>query len=92
MDLNFRNPDCLHGAVAESGLSSRRFNDLFKTNFKITPNKYITQRKVEYAKCLLETQNITVTKVAALSGFSDVYYFSKVFKQIYGVTPSKWNL
>ena len=91
MDINFKSPDCLSKAVEESGLSARRFNDLFKNNFKITPNRYLTQRKVEYAKCLLETNNITVTEVAILSGFSDVYYFSKVFKRIYGVTPSKWN-
>lgn len=92
MDLNFRSPDCLGGAVAESGLSARRFNDLFKSNFKTTPNQYIIQRKIEHAKCLLETTNISVVEIANLSGFSDVYYFSKTFKKICGVAPSKWSV
>lgn len=92
IDLNFRSPDCLHAVVEKSGLSSRRFNDLFKINFKTTPNQYIIRRKIEYAKCLLETQNMSVADVAMLSGFSDVYYFSKTFKKICGVAPSKWSV
>lgn len=92
IDLNFKNHNCLHTAVAESGLSSRRFNDLFKSNFKTTPNQYIIQRKIEHAKCLLETTNISVVEIAKLSGFSDVYYFSKTFKKICGVAPSKWSV
>lgn len=91
MDEAFREPDSLRVAVAKSGLSQRRFNDLFKGNFGMTPNRYIVRRRIEHAKFLLELKNLTVSEVAELSGFSDVYYFSKVFKQICGVPPSKWK-
>lgn len=91
MDINFISSDCLSAAIAQSGLSSRRFNDLFKSNFDTTPNRYLTARRIEHAKTMLETKCLTVTEVADLCGFSDVYYFSKVFKQICGVPPSKWK-
>ena len=90
MDTNFRNDDCLAGAVAQSGISARRFNDLFKGNFGTPPNRYIILKRIAYAKSLLETRSLTITEVAAHCGFSNVYYFSKVFKQICGISPSKW--
>ena len=91
IDTNFKDSDCLSSAIGLSGLSSRRFNDLFKGNFDTTPNKYLIRRRIESAKSMLETQSLTVTEVAEICGFSDVYYFSKVFKQICGVSPSKWK-
>ena len=89
IDANFNSGGCLGEAIAQSGLSSRRFNDLFKGVFGITPNRYIVLRRIEQAKRMLETKSLTVTEVAELCGFSDVYYFSKVFKQICGIPPSK---
>ncbi len=91
MDIHFKNSECLSMAIAQSGLSSRRFNDLFKSNFDTTPNRYVTARRIEHAKSMLEAENLTITEIAALCGFSDIYYFSKVFKQICGVPPSKWK-
>ena len=90
IDVNFSAQDCLDAAVKESGISARRFNDIFKNNFDITPNKYIVLKKVEYAKSLLKTKNLSITEIAELCGFSDVYYFSKVFKQVCGVSPREW--
>lgn len=91
IDAHFQDTDCLDSAVKQCGLSSRRFNDLFKGNFGTTPNKYLIQRRIEQAKNMLETKSLTVSEIADLCGFSDVYYFSKVFKQTCGVPPSKWE-
>ena len=91
IDLNFRAPDCLSGAVAQSGLSARRFCDLFKGNFDVTPNRYVTLRKIDYAKAMLETTDLSVAEIAARCGFSDVYYFSRCFRQFCGVSPARWR-
>jgi AraC-like DNA-binding protein len=40
---------------------------------------------------MLEMKNLTESEIAELCGFSDIYYFSKVFKQICGVPPSRWK-
>ena len=91
IDEKFKESDCLHRAVEKSGLSARRFNDLFKGLFGMTPNRYIIHRRIEHAKSMLETKSLTIIEISELCGFSDVYYFSKVFKQICGIPPSKWK-
>ena len=91
IDINYRDEDCLNCAISQSGLSSRRFNDLFKQNFDTTPNRYLILKRIEHAKSLLETQSMRVADVAEYCGFSDVYYFSKVFKKETGIVPSHWH-
>ena len=90
MDEHFRDSDCLARATAECGISSRRFNDLFRAAYDTTPNRYLIARTVEYAKQILLTDGITVCEAARLCGFSDVYYFSKLFKKETGISPSRW--
>lgn len=91
MDLHFKECDCLKNAIRESGLGERRFGTLFKNGYDTTPNKYITFCRIEHAKRLLSAASIPVSEVASLCGFSDVYYFSKVFKSETGIPPSKWK-
>ncbi|MBR2354247.1 MAG: helix-turn-helix transcriptional regulator [Clostridia bacterium] len=91
IDTHLGDRKCLARAVEESGICARRFNDLFKGNFGVTPNRYVTYRRIENAKTMLEIPSLTVSEIADLCGFSDVYYFSKVFKQICGIPPSKWR-
>ena len=90
IDKSFKEKDCLKVAREESGLTARRFCELFKSNFDVTPNRYIITKKIEYAETLLSTGRFTVTEIAQASGFSDVYYFSKMFKEVRGVPPTKW--
>lgn len=91
IDTNFNNPDCLKAVIAKSGISSRRFGEVFRKVYDVTPNKYIISKKIEYAKNLLSTGSFTVTQVASICNFSDVYYFSKVFKATTGITPGKYK-
>lgn len=90
MDVHFKEKNCLSDAVKECNLTSRRFGEIFRKNFDITPNHYITLRKIEHAKALLISGLFSVSEVSEQCGFSDVYYFSKVFKKYTGVIPSKW--
>ncbi len=85
-------------------LSLQDISDYFKTSpsyicriFKIyygdTPISFYNKIKIEEAKKLLtEYRNMKVKDVAEVLGFSDQYYFSKVFKQQYGVSPSVYKL
>ena len=91
INIHFSENDCLSRCVALSGVSSRRFNDIFKSNFNVTPNRYITLKKIEYARELLSTGSFSVSEVAEICGFCDVYYFSRVFKTVTGVTPREWK-
>ena len=79
--------NCLSRASERRGLIARRFGEVFRSNFVVTSNRYIIQRKIEYAKKFLSSEMLTVSEVSEKCGFSDVYYFSKVFKKECGITP-----
>lgn len=91
MDLHFKEKHCLKNAVRESGLTQRRFCDLFKHHFGTTPNRFITVKQIEHAKELLALGYLSVSQVAELVGFSDVYYFSKAFKKEVGLAPRQYK-
>lgn len=73
-----------------AGISVRHFDHLFKQIYFLTPNQCITSLRINLAKELLKTGNYSVCKIAQITGFSDVYYFSKVFKQKTGSCPSRY--
>ena len=91
INIHFTENDCLSAAVKQSSLSRRRFNELFKACFGLTPNKYLTSLKIEYAKKLISTNYLSISQISEMCGFSDIYYFCKVFKNETGTTPAKYK-
>ncbi|MBV6442332.1 MAG: hybrid sensor histidine kinase/response regulator [Haliscomenobacteraceae bacterium CHB4] len=57
----------------------------------ISANKFIRSVRLNKAKSLLLNPELSITAVAFYSGFSDPGYFSKIFKQEFGLTPLKWR-
>ncbi len=69
-------------------ISSSYICRLFKMYYSDTPISYYNRIKIEEAKTMLtDYPNMRVKDIAEMLGFSDQYYFSKVFKQQYGVSP-----
>ncbi len=71
------------------GISYTYFKRLFVEKFETPPVRYVTKLRLERSRELLSTGNYTVSEIAALCGFDNVYYFSKKFKDAYGVSPKK---
>jgi AraC-like DNA-binding protein len=63
----------------------------FKKAIGVTPYAYFLDRKIAHAKILLAHSNTKVKDVAENLGFSDEYYFSNVFKQKTGLSPSAYR-
>lgn len=73
-----------------SAVSETYFRRRFKTIYQVSPNRYITNLKMEYAAQMLQSRLYTVTEVSERTGYSSVKYFERVFKQRYGRTPSDY--
>ena len=69
------------------GISETYFKKLFVAKHSMTPKKYITHIRMEEAKDLLLSNEYTVSQVAELTGFENIYYFSRVFKQEFNMSP-----
>lgn len=87
LDPNFDYP-----ALAQvSGLSYSQFKKQFVKFYGVPPVKYVTRLRMEYARELLLTGNYSVSQVAERCGYGDIYYFSAVFKRVFGVSPSTYQ-
>ncbi|MDF2725399.1 MAG: AraC family transcriptional regulator [Paenibacillus sp.] len=74
------------------GMSDTYFGRLFRQVYFMTPIQYINRERIEQAKSLLKSGEFhTVEQVAHAVGFSDLFYFCKVFKNISGKTPTAWR-
>lgn len=68
-----------------------QLNRLFKKHFGKTPHDYLIQRKLGYAKSLLEISNMSTSEIAAKVGFSNLSQFNIDFKKEYGMTPGAYR-
>ena len=64
---------------------------LFKQETGTTPSKYFLKNKMNYAKVLLESTNLSITNIASLVGFSSLGHFTKVFKEEFAVPPATYR-
>ncbi|MBE7038179.1 MAG: helix-turn-helix domain-containing protein [Ruminococcaceae bacterium] len=62
----------------------------FKEEYGISPLEYLTEKRMEKAAALLETNYFSVKEIAKRCGFENEKYFSTVFKKHFGVSPSKF--
>ena len=74
-----------------AGLSVSHFSDLFRDQTGQSPMSYFTQLKIRQACRLLDLTDKPVKVVAIETGYSDPYYFSRVFKKIMGLSPEKYR-
>lgn len=72
-------------------LNPSYFLRLFKKCFKMTPNEYITMKKLNEACRLLTRTNMPIREIADNTGFCNQFYFSKVFRSFYHKTPLEYR-
>ncbi|MDR0497509.1 MAG: AraC family transcriptional regulator [Treponema sp.] len=73
------------------GISTSRLNEIFKTYTSMTPYQYYIDIKIHKAESLLEKEDLPVKEAAHRMGFEDQYYFSRLFKNKTGISPSDWK-
>jgi AraC-like DNA-binding protein len=64
-------------------------NYLFKKELGISPTRFLNRERAIKGFKLLYEEGLSVQQAASKTGFSSQYYFSRVFKDIFGYPPSK---
>lgn len=89
---NYKNESILISEIAKSlFISETYFRRLFKKSYGVSPNKYITSLKLEYASQMLASGFYSVAEASINAGFSDTKYFSRLFKKHYLKTPLEYK-
>jgi len=79
----------LHDIAAAVSLSTSQLNRLFRRYQGTSLMEYTIRCRVHHARELLQTTALSVGDVALQSGFSDVYYFSRLYKKRQGYPPKR---
>lgn len=72
-------------------ISYSYFRSLFAKKFKMSPQYYVQHLRLLHACDLLATGMYNVTIVSEMCGFQSLSYFSRAFKNKYGVSPSDFT-
>lgn len=91
MDRRFAESLDLDQMASSAGFSKFHFARAFKNAYGETPASYLTRRRIERAKDLLRSANLTVTEVCMLVGFSSLGSFSRRFSELVGMSPSAFQ-
>ena len=89
MQANVDDPLSCEEIANQSGLSLRQLERRFKQQLGQTLHSEYMLVRVEKAHQYLQQTALSVTEVAALTGFTSVEYFSKVYRRVFNVPPSK---
>lgn len=72
-------------------INASYLSSMFKKEKGISVSQYITKLRMEKAKEFLANDQLPLKEIAERIGYNDVFYFSKVFKRYYGVSPSTYR-
>ncbi len=75
----------------EFGLSRTSVYTLMKSITDKSLNEYITMIRVRQAGRMLENSSLTLKEIAQACGYTDPFYFSRVFKKQMGLSPSEYK-
>lgn len=70
------------------GLNTNKLQNGFKILFDKTINCYVQDRRLDIAINLLKSSEYTISEIVYMIGLSSKSYFSKIFKDKYGISPS----
>lgn len=90
----FGDPDfSMTEAIAKSGYCDDHARRIFTREMGKTPLEYLTDIRIDHAKKLLSENsrlNYSIAEIALSSGYSDISYFSRVFKKHTGMSPKAY--
>ena len=77
--------------VEEMNMGRTVFFNKLKNLTGLSPVEFIREMRIKRAAQLLEDRKYNITEVTYMVGMNDSRYFSKCFKNTYGVTPSEYR-
>ena len=91
IEENYKNDFSVAVLADISGVSQQYLCRIFNQTMNISPNEYITCRRLQEAKLLLTETNIPIKEICVMSGFSDPGYFSTVFRKYEKISPMEYR-
>lgn len=91
MDAHYNTSLDLDQIARQACFSRFHFIRLFRTAYKRTPHQYLIQRRIDQAKILLASSQLSVTEVCLAVGFQSLGSFSQLFHKLVGLPPTDYR-
>lgn len=89
---NLTKPLSLSDISSQCSISAPYASLIFKKYMNMTVTEYINSEKLYYACELIRNTSMNISEIADYLGYCDVFYFSKLFKNKFGKSPSKYYI
>ena len=73
------------------GISEVYFRKLFLNFFGVSPKEYMIQKRMDYAKNLLKSDDFSIAEIATLCGYAEPCHFSREFTKRVEIPPSQYG-
>lgn len=77
--------------ASKARMSRRTFDRKFRASLNITPKQWLTQQRIDRAKNLLESKNLSIEQIAVKSGFDNSITMRHHFRKALGVSPAQYK-
>jgi len=91
MNRDLTRPITLAALAKQAGYTPQHLNRVFRREIGMTAMQYLARARMQSAADHLIEGTLTVQRIAQLVGFDDPYYFSRLFRQHYKISPSKYR-
>jgi transcriptional regulator GlxA family with amidase domain len=91
MDRRYSDPLDLTALADAAHVSPRHFSRSFRRTFGETPHQYLLTRRLERARHLLRTTDMSVAEICMAVGFASVGSFTTTFHRCVGVSPTTYR-
>ncbi len=81
----------LTSLAAKYNISMGHLSKMIKERLQVNFSDYIASLRIQRAKELLRDESISIQEIAEIVGYNDYFYFTKVFKKVEGISPSKYR-
>ena len=81
----------LTSLAAKYNVSMGNLSKMIKDHLQLNFSDYIASLRIQRAKELLSDETLSIQEIAEIVGYNDYFYFTKVFKKIEGISPSKYR-
>ena len=88
---HFAEPLSVAFLARRAGYSAVQFIARFRQFYGTSPKHYIVARRLHRAKVLLLVSDLSAKQIGEKCGFSDEFYFYKLFRRRFGVTPTVYR-
>ncbi len=92
IEQHFRDSIDQRELAQRCGMTTFRFSRLFKEANGLGFTDYILDKRMNFAKELLDNSQMPITSIGYEAGFKDPSYFARAFKQFTNCTPSEYRL